>query len=310
MPPDNSNNLDSGRSSADAHILGDCLGAACLGGAVNHSMARNRIQKSETVVFAQSKIEKHALAVTIVRNKANSGATKGARAVAGDLCILDPQLAAAVAIDTRGRANEFALAFAFDAGQADYLAGIDDEIDVVETAAAQSINHKQWNTERLRLGGKICPSGRPAISDTISADVIEFGQSAVDNLSIAHYRYAIGQFVDLVQPVRYVDDADAVAFQFANEVEQLSHITVLQRLGRLIEKKHSRIRCKRARDLDDVALRERKLGNALADWHAQFVCRDPRQKALGLGATPGPPSEGAASWRFSKTVKSGAKAGC
>ena len=258
-------------------------------------MARNRIQKSETVVFAQSEIEKHALAVTIVGNKANSGAPKGAGAVAGDLCILDPQLAAAVAIDAGGGADEFALAFAFDAGEADYLAGMDNEIDVVETAAAEPFNPKQRDADRLRLWRENLPK-RPAGDQRHDLGRRNrFRWSAVDNFSIAHHRYAIGQFVDLVQPVRYVDDADAVAFQFANEVEQLSHVSVLQRLGRLIEKKHSRIRCKRSRDLDDVALRERKPGDALVDWHTKLVGRDPRQQALGLDGASGPPSEGAAS---------------
>ena len=41
-----------------------------------------------------------------------------------------------MAIDAGGGADEFALALAFDAGKPDDLAGMDDEIDVVETAAA------------------------------------------------------------------------------------------------------------------------------------------------------------------------------
>ena len=197
-----------------------------------------------------------------------------------------------MAIDAGGRADEFALAFAFDAGQADYLAGMDDEIDVVETPAAEPFNRKQRDADRLRLWRENL-SERPAGDQGYDLGRRNrFRRSAVDNFSIAHHRYAIGQFVDLVQPVRYVDDADAVAFQFANEVEQLSHVSVLQRLGRLIEKKHSRIRCKRSRDLDDVALRERKLGDALVDCHAQFVGRHPRQQALGLDVASGPSQRG------------------
>ena len=42
------------------------------------------------------------------------------------------------AIDAGGGADEFALAFAFDAGQADDLAGVHDQIDLIEAAAAQA----------------------------------------------------------------------------------------------------------------------------------------------------------------------------
>ena len=41
------------------------------------------------------------------------------------------------AIDAGGGADEFALALAFDAGEPDDLAGMNDQIDLIEAAAAQ-----------------------------------------------------------------------------------------------------------------------------------------------------------------------------
>ena len=133
---------------------------------------------------------------------------------------------------------------------------------------------------------------------------------AVDDLAVAHHRDAVGQFVDLVQPVGDVDDGDAVALEFADQVEQLAHVGVLQRLGRLVEKQNLRIGGERAGDLDDVALRQRQFGDAPVHRHAQLVGGDARQQPLGLGGAARRGQRGAASCRFSRTVRSGASAGC
>ena len=86
-----------------------------------------------------------------------------------------------------------------------------------------------------------------------------------------------------MQAVRDIDDADAVALELADQIEQLAHIARLQRLGRLVEEEHFRPGDQRAGDLDHMALRQRQFGDALADRHAQFVGGDARDQALCLG---------------------------
>ena len=67
-----------------------------------------------------------------------------------------------------------------------------------------------------------------------------------------------------------------------DQAEQLAHVGLLQRLGRLVEEQHLGPGGERARDLDDVALGERQLGDAPVDRHAQFVGRDrARSGAVG-----------------------------
>ena len=61
-------------------------------------------------------------------------------------------LAAGAAVDAGGGADEFALAFAFDAGEADDLAGMHHQIDLIEAAAAQPGDLEQRCTDHLRLG--------------------------------------------------------------------------------------------------------------------------------------------------------------
>ena len=78
------------------------------------------------------------------------------------------------AVDAGGGANELALALAFDAGEPDDLAGVDLEIDLIE-AVRRSARRPRTAARptRFALAGKIWPSGRPAISATISAGVID-----------------------------------------------------------------------------------------------------------------------------------------
>ena len=67
----------------------------------------------------------------------------------------------------------------------------------------------------------------------------------------------------------------------------LSHVGVLQRLGRLVEKENLRLGGERAGDLDDVALRQRQFGDAPVHRHAQLGGGDARQQPLGLGGAAG-----------------------
>ena len=76
--------------------------------------------------------------------------------------VLDAHLAAVAAIDAGGGADEFALALAFDAGKPDDLAGMNDEVDLIEAAAAQSLDREQrrphgfspWREKSGRAAGR------------------------------------------------------------------------------------------------------------------------------------------------------------
>ena len=92
--------------------------------------------------------------MAIVGDEADAGVAKSARSVAGKSGVLDPHLAAAAAVDAGGGADEFALAFAFDAGKADDLAGMGDEIDLIEAAPAQALNREQRRAHGFRLVGE------------------------------------------------------------------------------------------------------------------------------------------------------------
>ena len=112
---------------------------------------------------------------------------KSAGSVAGNLRVLDPHLAAVAAVDAGGGADEFALALAFDAGKADDLAGMNDDIDVIEAASAQCLNREQRSAHRFGLGGKNLAE-RPAGDQRH-----DLGRrnrlrgAAVDDLAVAHH---------------------------------------------------------------------------------------------------------------------------
>ena len=115
-------------------------------------VSRNRFQKAEAEIFAQGQVKKHAFGVAVVGNKADAGLAKCTRRVAGNLDARDPHLAAGAAIDAGGGTDEFALAFAFDAGESDDLAGVHDKIDLIEAAPAEPADGKQRRPNQLRLG--------------------------------------------------------------------------------------------------------------------------------------------------------------
>ncbi len=275
------------RGGADAQILDDGLGALGLLGMVDDAMARDRAEKAQAEILAQRQIEEDAFGVAVVGDEADAGVAECAGPLARDRHVLDADLAAVAAIDAGRGADELALALALDTGQADDLAGMDDEIDLVEAAAAQSVDGKDRRANRRRLGRKDLAE-RPAgdqRDDLGRRDRVR--RPAVDDLAVAHHRDAVGQFVDLVQPVGDIDDGDAVALEFADQLEQLAHVGVLQRLGRLVEEQNLRFGGERAGDLDDVALRQRQFGDAPVHRHAQFGGGDAPKEPLGLGGAAG-----------------------
>jgi hypothetical protein len=247
-----------------------------FGGAVDHAEARQRVEKTETVILAQRQIEEHALGVAVVGNETDAGTAKRAGTVAGDADVLDAHVAGAAAVDASGSANKFTLAFALDASQPDNLAGANDEIDLIEAAPAEATDGEQRCADVAHLGRENLPE-RPAGNQSHDLRRRDRGRrAAIDDFAVAHHRDAVGEFVHFMQAVRDIDDADAVALQFADQVEQPAHVAVLQRLCRLVEEQHARTGGERAGDLDDVALRQRQPGDAAADRHAQFVGGDAR----------------------------------
>ena len=88
--------------------------------------------------------------------------------------------------------------------------------------------------------------------------------------------------------MRHIDDADAVGFEFADQIEQFAHIGLLQWFGRLVQKQSLRICGECPRDLHDMPLRQRQLGDALADRHPEFFGCHPLEQALGFHCTAMP----------------------
>jgi hypothetical protein len=73
--------------------------------------------------------------------------------------------------------------------------------------------------------------------------------------------YAIGEFCDLVESMRDVDDADALVTQSAYPVEELVHFLLRERRGGLIEHENSRLVRKGARNLYDLPLTDSQRPN-------------------------------------------------
>src|SRR5208282_1777384 len=121
--------------------------------------------------------------MAVIRNETDAGFAERAGSVAGNPRIVDAHLAAAAAVNTGGGADKLALAFAFDAGEADDFAGMDDEIDLIEAAPAQAPDREKRGPDRFGLGREDLPE-RPARdqrNDLGRRD--RSGEAAVDDLA-------------------------------------------------------------------------------------------------------------------------------
>jgi hypothetical protein len=79
-----------------------------------------------------------------------------------------------------------------------------------------------------------------------------------DLAAVAEDRARVAQPVDLVHPVRDVDQRAALRAQIVDELEQHFRLAMRQRAGRFVERDHARVAHQRLADLDHLALRDRQ----------------------------------------------------
>ena len=65
--------------------------------------------------------------------------------------------------------------------------------------------------------------------------------SSQDLSAVTHHSHPVGDLEDLLQPVRDVEDGDALGGKLAQDREQSSRLSVVERRVRLVEDEHSRL---------------------------------------------------------------------
>ena len=65
------------------------------------------------------------------------------------------------------------------------------------------------------------------------------GRHGVDVATVAQYGDAVGNALDLIHLVRDVDNAHALAFEFADDAKQLLNLSVVERRRGLVHDQHA-----------------------------------------------------------------------
>ena len=85
--------------------------------------------------------------------------------------------------------------------------------------------------------------------------------SSPTSAAVAQHHDAVGAALDLVQPVRDEDDADAVGLEVGDDLEQPLGLRQRQARGRLVHDDQPRFERQRLGDLDQLPLGERQVGD-------------------------------------------------
>ena len=105
-------------------------------------------------------------------------------------------------------------------------------------------------------------------------------------LAVAEDRDAVGEVGDLAPPVRGEDHALPALAEPAHQREQPLHLLLGERGGRLIEEEDVRVAEERARDLDDLAVRERERRGKLV--RVDSLDPEPREDLVGASGELAP----------------------
>lgn len=107
-------------------------------------------------------------------------------------------------------------------------------------------------------------------------------------IAVAQDSDAVRDYRDLFQPVRNVDDANALRLQRRDRLKQARHFTFGERRGGLVENEHLGLRADGLRDLDDLLLRHAERRHQAFGVDAargalqQFPCADRARRPIDL----------------------------
>ena len=108
--------------------------------------------------------------------------------------------------------------------------------------------------------GNCASSERPTISRIMSFCGIAAIGARFDRFAVADDGDAIGNARQFFEPVRNVDERDALRFEFRNEREERIGLTIGERRGRFVHHDQSRVPYERFRDLGELLFARRTAG--------------------------------------------------
>ena len=239
---------------------------------------------AEHAVLPQRRTEKQRVTVTVLGDVADAAVADLLRRPGRDVVVADDDVAAVGAAHAEDRLDEFGLAVALDTGDADDLAGADDEVDVrQQRRAAGAVGERQpveahddavGDGRFLRLGG-----------GQLRADH-EFGEllarhrralDAVDRRAAADDGDVVGDAAHLVELVRDEQHREAFGLHLGEVREQFVDLLRHEHGRRLVEDEDLRPAVEHLEDLDALTGADAEVGDEHVGVDAEPVgLRDAR----------------------------------
>src|SRR6267378_1721214 len=269
---------------------------------------RHRLERREGDVLRDVQAENEAGAFAVAReickalpHRSAGGPDLESLAVDRDLPLLQP------AVRAKDAPEQLGIAGALQAGKPDDLAGANGEGDLPDQprSPVRRCRSRLRHRERLDLqphGANCRPPHRevPAqLATDHPVDQLRFrevpGQGGSDVLPVAQHGDPIGDAVNLLHPVRDVDDPAAAGLELSHEREQLVDLRPAERAGGLVHDEDARVEGERLGDLDAILDGQR----IVLDWsreidvEVELLAKLPRLPQLGAPIGPLPRGGGA-----------------
>ena len=164
-------------------------------------------------------------------------------------------------VEARNGLEQFALAAACDARDAEHLARVDGEADIVQTLDAKLVVSRQAFDDEalfnvLRLGAADVQAHRVAdhhVGQRLLVGVL--GGDVTDVFALAQHGHAVGHVEHLVQLMRDDNEGLAVGLHVAHDGEELVRLLRGEHCGRLVQNEDVRPAVEHLDDLDGLLLR-------------------------------------------------------
>ncbi len=180
---------------------------------------------------------------------------------------VDQDLAAVDRVGAEHGARDLRAPGAHQPGEAEDLALAHAEADVADRRAAPQVAHVQRDVAGRRVRRR---AAQVLFQRAAHHHVDDRGHARVPHrhggyrAAVAHHGDAVGDLLQLVHPVRDVDDAHAVAAQLADDAEQVGDFLRVQGGRRLVHDQHPGVERQRLRDLHHLLARHRQVGHRRA----------------------------------------------
>ena len=223
----------------------------------------NCAEMRERRVLAHRHAEHEPLRLAVLGDQGDPGGDRAARRAHHDALAVDEDLALGRHVGAGDRAHDLGAARADQPGKSHDLAGMHLKRDVVDAHGARRAHaahverHRRVGRDRRQIREVVFQRATHHQADQIVGRHLRH-RARLDRLAVAQHGHAVGDARQLLEPVRDVDERDALRLELRDEREQRGDLAVGQRRGRLVHHDQPRLAHQALRDLGELLLGDRQ----------------------------------------------------